>query len=83
MTNETMRKNDGALVLLDERVPNELDSKGAGEMGSGVDGGGGRPRSNQEGVSARRSHSGVGGGVGIESHGSCTRLRGLSELDDC
>ena len=78
-----MKENGSVLVLFDERVPNELDSKGAGAMGSGVDGGGGRPRSNQEGVSARRSHSGVGGGVGIGFHGSCTRFRGLSELDDC
>ena len=68
--------------------PNELNSKGAGAMGCvsggvGVTGGGGSSESNQEGARARRSHSGVGGGVGIEPHGSCTRFRGLSELDDC
>ena len=67
--------------------PNELDSSGAGAMGGagggeGAADGGGSPRSNQEGLSARRSHSGVGGGVGIGFHGSCTRFRVLTELDD-
>ena len=78
-----MRENGGALVLVDGRVPNELDSSGTGAMGVGVAGGGGSPESNQEGVSAQRSHSGGGGGVGIEPHGSCTRFCGLSELDNC
>ena len=78
-----MRKREGALVLVNGRVPNELDSSVTGAMGVGVAGGGGSPWSNQEGASARRSHSGVGGGVGIEPHGSCTRFRGLSELDNC
>ena len=77
-----MGENGSALVLFDGRVPNELDSGGTGAMGVGVAGGGGSPWSNQEGASARRSHSGVGGGVGIEFHGSCTRFRVLSELDD-
>ena len=63
-------------------MPNELDSTGAGAMGAGVADGGESPESNQEGASARRSHSGVGGGVGIGFHGSCTRFRVLSELDD-
>ena len=49
--------------------------------GEGAADGGGSPRSNQEGLSARWSHSGVGGGVGIGFHGSCTRFRGLSVID--
>ena len=77
-----MRENGGALVLVDGRVPNELDSSGTGAMGSGVDGGGGRLRSNQDGARARRKKGGVGGGVGREGHGSCTRVRVLTELDD-
>ena len=86
MTNETMRKNDGAL-LLGRRGSDELDSKGAGAVGGigdgeGVAGGGGSPRSNQDGARARRRKGGVGGGVSREGHGSCTRLRRLSELND-
>ena len=76
-----MKKKDGALDSPVGRRPNELDSKGAGAMGTGVADGGGSSESNQEGASARRSHSGVGGGVRIEPHGSCTRFHGLSELD--
>ena len=76
-------RKDGTLLLLDVRMPNELDSDGTGaEGGVGVTGGCGSPESNQEGSSARRSHSGVGGGVGIGFHGSCTRFRVPSELDD-
>ena len=77
-----MRENGSALILFDGRVPNELDSGGTGAMGVGVAGGGGSPWSNQEGASARRSHSGVGGGVGIGFHGSCTRFRVPTKLDD-
>ena len=45
-----MRRNDGALVLFDERMPNKLNSDCAGAMGDvgggvGVTGGRGRPRS--------------------------------------
>ena len=78
-----MRKGDGALNSSVERGPNELDSKCAGVMGSGVVGGGGRPRSNHDGAKARRRKGGVGGGVGRDGHGSCTRVCWLSELDDC
>ena len=59
-----MRENGGALVLLDEHVPNELDSECTGAMGSGGGGGSGSPKSNQDGTSARRRKDGVGGGVG-------------------
>ena len=82
-----MEKNDGALLLFDECVPNELDSDCTGAMdciggGVGVAGGGGSPRSNQDGARARRSQGGVGGGVCRDGNGSCTRFRVLSELDD-
>ena len=67
-------------------MPNELDSSGAGAMGGvcgvGVAGGGGSPRSNHDGARARRRNGGVGGGVGRIGHGSCTRFRRLTELDD-
>lgn len=49
---------------------------------SGVAGGGGKPRSNQDGTRARRRKGGVGGGVGRRGHGSCTRSRVPTELDD-
>ena len=64
------------------RRPNELDSKCAGAMGSGVAAAGGRLRSNHDGARARQRKGGVGGGVGRDSHGSCTRVCRLSELDD-
>ena len=74
-------------MLLDERVPNELDGDCTGAMGwdgggDGVAGGGWSPRSNQDGAMARRRKGGVGGGVGREGHGSCTRFRRLSELNN-
>ena len=83
-----MKKNDGALVLFDGSVPNELDSGGAGAMdgvagGVGVAGGGGSPRSNHDGTRARHRKGGVGGGVGRDGNGSCTRVCWLSKLDDC
>ena len=81
--NEMIRKNESALGSSVGRGPNELNSKGAGAMGSGVAGGDGSPRSNQDGARARCRKGGVGGGVGKEGHGSCTRFRSLSELDDC
>ena len=59
-----MKEKDGALDSFAGRGPNELDSKCAGVMGSGVAGGGGRPRSNHDGARARRMVGGVGGGVG-------------------
>ena len=77
-----MKKKDGALDSSVGRGPNELNSKCAGAMGSGVDGGGGRPRSNHDGARARRRMGGVDGGVGRIGHGSCTRFRRLTELDD-
>ena len=82
-----MRKNDGALVLFDGRVPNELDSRGAGVMdgvagGVGVAGGGGSPRSYHDGARARHRKGGVGGGVGMRGHRSGTQVCRLSELDD-
>ena len=76
-----MKENGSVLVLLAGHVPTELDSKGAGAMGD-VGGGGGRPRSNQDGARARHRKGGVGGGVDSEGHGSCTRFRVPSELDD-
>ena len=51
-------------------------------MGSGVAGGGGRPRSNHDGARARRRKGGVGGGVGRAGHGSCTRSRMPTKLND-
>ena len=79
-----MDKKDGVLSFVC-RGPNELDSSGAGAMGGGegVAGGGGSPRSNQDGARARRSQGGVGGGVSRDGNGSCTRVRWLSKLDDC
>ena len=61
---EMTRKKGGALLLLEGRRPNKLDSNGAGAMGSGIGGGGGRLRSNHDGTRARRRNGGVGGGVG-------------------
>ena len=78
-----MKEKESALDSSVGRGPNELDSKCAGAMGSGVGGGGGRPKSNQDGARARRRKGGVDGGVGNGGHGSCTRFRGLSGLDDC
>ena len=86
-TNETTERKDGALVLLDRCMPNELVSTGAGAMGGsggvGVAGGVGSLRSNQDGARARRKKGGVGGGVGSVGHGSCTRSCKLSELNIC
>ena len=83
-----MKENGSALVLLDERVPNELDSSCAGAMGCsgggvGVAGGGGSPRSNHNGARERCKNGGVGGGVGRTGHRSCTRFHVPTELDDC
>ena len=78
-----MKEKESALDSSVGRGPNKLDSKSAGAMGSGVAGGGGRPRSNHNGARARRSQGGVDGGVGRDGNGSCTWVRGLSKLDDC
>ena len=67
-------------MLPDERITNELDSDHTGVMG--CSGGGGSSRSNQDGARARQRKGGVDGGVGRDSHGSCTRVRRLPELDD-
>ena len=77
-----MKEKEGALGSSVGRGPNELDSKCAGAMGSGVAGGGGSPRSNHDGARAHRRKGGVGGGVGRTGHGSCTRVCRLSELND-
>ena len=62
--NEIIRKNESTLESSVGHRPNELDSKCAGAMGSGVAGGGESPRSNHNGARARRRIGGVGGGVG-------------------
>ena len=78
---EIMKENEGALVLLGSRGPSELNSDCAGARGC-VAGGGGSPRSNQDGTRARCRKGGVSGGVGREGHRSCTRVRRLSKLND-
>ena len=78
-----MRKREDALVLLDGRGPNELDSDCTGAMGSGDGDGGESPRSNHDSTRAHRSQGGVGGGVGRDGNGSCTQDRSLSKLDNC